>query len=94
MAERETKRVSYSGTMERTQAVKYLEKLVKGLKAGTIGVQQNGYSATVHPNDTINVEVKVKQKSPRESVQIKLGWKHEEPPKEPAELVITDKDAE
>ena len=89
MVEQDKKRVVYSGTMERPQAIKYLEKLLKGLKTGTIGVKQNGQSATVHPNDEIQVEVKVKQKAPRESVMIKLGWEHEEEEVQ-EELVITD----
>lgn len=72
-------KVEIEGTMELTQAVAYIEDMLKGLKAGTVHVQFGVDSVLLHPKSVVDFEMEVSQKKDKEKITLEVTWKTEGP---------------
>lgn len=74
MGKSEKVKIEYESTLELDQAVSYLEKLLEGLKSGTLRVEKEAEAVTLHPRGPVTLEVEAKQKRERESFEISMKW--------------------
>lgn len=65
----------FEAAVERDRAIGYLEKVLAGLRAGTVCLQRNGRGVTLKPADVLAVEVEGKAKEEKEALSIKLKWR-------------------
>lgn len=86
-SKKEKREIHSSGTMELTQAVKYIEELLANLRRGAVLVQDGDRSLELRPTPTVGLEVEAKQKDSKESFELKLSWRkeREKPPEKEAE---------
>lgn len=67
--------VSFDGTMQRDQAVEYLEALIQTLREGILHIEANGQQVTLHPTDVVTLEIEGSAKEDKEKFSIKLAWR-------------------
>lgn len=60
--------------LTRDDLVAYLETLVLGIKQGTLILDNEERPLLLRPSNAIEAEVKIKQKSDREKLELKLSW--------------------
>jgi amphi-Trp domain-containing protein len=76
------KNIDFEGVMELSDTINYVEKILDGLRAGTVCVQRGGEQLAVHPEGIVHVELEAKAKDDKESLELKLKWRrveHEQP---------------
>ncbi len=80
------KNISLKGEMDTKRAISYLEDIIKGLKEGTICIQQGTDLVTLKPSSTVDMELEASLKEDKEKISLKLAWK------QPTEIEEPDKD--
>lgn len=73
--DKEKVKVSLKQYVETKEAVRYLEELVKGLKAGCIEVRQGDESLVLTAPDMLELEMEAKQKKDKSKFVLELSWK-------------------
>lgn len=73
--EKEKVKVSLKQYVETKEAVRYLEELVRGLKAGCIEVRQGEESLVLTAPDMLELEMEAKQKKDKSKFVLELSWK-------------------
>lgn len=71
--------IEFEGAMGREVVAGYLEKVIEGLRSGTVAVHRGGEALALHPEEVVRVEVEARQKEQKESLAIKLRWRASEP---------------
>lgn len=81
---------------ELTNVITYLESLVNSLKEGTVVIQKSDSFITLHPQETVTLEIEAEQKKGKEELSIELSWKSEEviSADTPSTLTISSKEPE
>ena len=74
------------------QAVRYLEDLVKTLKAGKLVVQNDGEFVTLDPTDPLELELKAARKDDKQKFELRLSWRAPAAPVAPSALTISSEE--
>lgn len=88
--------VSLKGEMEVGRVVTHLQEIIKGLKEGTICIQQGTDLVTLKPSNNLEFELEASLKGNKEKLCIELGWKQEvekEEPDQDFKITCTEPDA-
>jgi amphi-Trp domain-containing protein len=91
MGKKDKVKVEFESTMELDQAISYLEGLLDGLKSGTVHVERDTESVTLHPHDPVTLQVEAKQKEKKESFEIAVKW-YRVPEADATGLTISDEE--
>ncbi len=70
----EKQKVSIEQHMAYTDAVAYLEALLKGFKEGRIVVERGGESVVLTPPQSVNVEIEARRKGDKQKFSLELEW--------------------
>lgn len=70
----EKQKIGVKMNLPYTEAVAYLEDLLKSLKAGTIVVESGGDHVTMKPGDNVVIEVEAKVKKGKQKFGLEIGW--------------------
>lgn len=70
----EKQKVSIEQQMAYTDAVAYLEALLKGFKEGRIVVERGGESVVLTPPQSVNVEIEARRKGDKQKFSLELEW--------------------
>jgi len=70
----EKQKVSIEQQMAYTDAVAYLEALLKGFKEGRIVVERGGESVVLTPPQHVNVEIEARRKGDKQKFSLELEW--------------------
>jgi amphi-Trp domain-containing protein len=73
------KEISYKGRVEYQKAIEYLEELVKGLKRGSVYLQNGEEEVQLHPAEIVHIEASASQKKEKEKFTLELSWYLTEP---------------
>jgi len=69
------KEAKIKATMERTQAIAYLEDVLKSLKAKKFTVANGAESLSLEPGPTVRFEFEAVQKDDKESISLRISWR-------------------
>ena len=72
-------KVSFNATMQREEAVAYLEAIVGGLRAGRMQFRQGEEHLVLEVGENVEVEVKATRKGDKGKVTFELGWRGDGP---------------
>lgn len=67
--------VKFEGMLAREEAISYFEAIVRGMKKGSIHLQQGDGDLTLSPQPNVEMEVRASQKKNRERLSFELSWK-------------------
>lgn len=70
----EKQKVSIEQQMAYTDAVAYLEALLKGFKEGRIVVERGGEAVVLTPPQSVNVEIEARRKGDKQKFSLELEW--------------------
>ena len=70
----EKQKIGVKMNLPYTEAVAYLEDLLKSLKAGTVVVESGGDHVTMKPGDNVVIEVEAKVKKGKQKFGLEIGW--------------------
>ncbi len=68
------RQVDYRAELDRSIAVELLERIVEGLRAGSVKVQRGDQELTIEPADAVRLRVRARQTHKSEGVRINMRW--------------------
>ncbi|WP_051294735.1 amphi-Trp domain-containing protein [Maridesulfovibrio bastinii] len=80
-------KLEFKQTLEFKEAVSYLEALLESFKSGTIVVQKGAEAITLTPSETIEIEIKARDKKDKGKFSMEISWK--EPEVQSDQLIIS-----
>jgi amphi-Trp domain-containing protein len=91
MAEKQS--LEFIGNIDANEAAAYLEALARGLRDGHVLLESGDKSLNIEVGDGVDLEIEAKSnpEKGKSSIELKLGWRIEEPVEEevPPTLLIT-----
>ena len=71
----DTDKIELKAVMNIAQVAEYLTGLAKGLKAGSVVVEQEGQCLTLPGADTVEVEVEARLKKDKAKFSVEISWR-------------------
>jgi amphi-Trp domain-containing protein len=85
MSSDERKSVELKETLELARAIELIEDIVAKLKNGAVTLEQGEETLTIHPDESVKLGIKAKDKGEKQSLQFELKWRRTPPESESAE---------
>jgi amphi-Trp domain-containing protein len=77
------------GTVELQRVIGYLEGILEGMKNCRVLMHRGDQSITFHPVDTVEMEIKAKEKEGKQELSVEMTWRESPHVREMAGLTIS-----